>query len=99
LHHQRSDSQIYYFIDEEKNFKKMINMYVNNNVQIIYQHNRKFQTESMNDDYYYSQGESDDEETTRGSDLFEDSQPSTDDEEEKLRTDEISADMDGKFIN
>jgi len=82
LHHQRSDSQIYYFIDEEKNFKKMINMYVNNNVQIIYQHNRKFQTESMNDDYYYSQGESDDEETTRGSDLFEDSEPSTDDDEE-----------------
>jgi hypothetical protein len=55
----------------------------NNNVQIVNQHNRKFQGENLTDDYY-SQGESDDEETTRVSDPFEDSEPSTDDDEEKI---------------
>ncbi len=46
-----------------------------NNVQIVYQHNRKFQGENINDDYY-SQGEYDDEEITRVSDPFEDSESS-----------------------
>jgi len=54
-----------------------------NNVQIVNQHNRKFQGENLTDDYY-SQGESDDEEMTRVSDPFEDSEPSTDDDEEKI---------------
>jgi hypothetical protein len=57
----------------------------NNNVQVVYQHNRNFKEKTMNeDDDYYSQGESDDEETSRVSDPFEDSEPSTDDDEEKI---------------
>jgi hypothetical protein len=56
----------------------------NNNAQIVCQHNRTLQGKSMNDDDYYSQGESDDEESTRVSDPFEDSEPSTDDDEEKI---------------
>jgi hypothetical protein len=56
----------------------------NNNVQIVNQHKRNFQGESINNDDYYSQGESDDEETSRVSDPFEDSEPSTDDDEEKI---------------
>jgi len=56
----------------------------NNNVQVVYQHNRTLQGKSMNDDDYYSQGESDEEEVDRVSDPFEDSEPSTDDDEEKI---------------
>jgi hypothetical protein len=56
----------------------------NNNSQIVYQHNRNFQGKSVDEDEYYSQGESDDEETARVSDPFEDSEPSTDDDEDKI---------------
>ncbi|CAF2833981.1 unnamed protein product [Rotaria sp. Silwood2] len=53
------------------------------NSQIICQHNRKAQGEDNENDDYYSQGESDDE-MPRESDPFEDSEPSTDDDEETI---------------
>ena len=55
-----------------------------NNVQIVWQHNRKFQGINEDNDDQYSQGESDDEETPRVSDPYEDSEPSTDDDEETI---------------
>jgi hypothetical protein len=55
-----------------------------NNVQIVCQHNRKFQGISPNKDENYSQGESEDEDTARVSNPYEDSEPSTDDDEETI---------------
>jgi hypothetical protein len=55
-----------------------------NNAQVVCQHNRTLQGKTINDDDCYSQGESDEDETTRVSDPFEDSEPSTDDDEEKI---------------
>ncbi|CAF1151112.1 unnamed protein product [Rotaria sordida] len=56
------------------------------NVQIVCQHSRKFQGMDVDDDNEnYSQGESDDDrDMPRVSDPFEDSEPSTDDDEEKI---------------
>ncbi|CAF3733328.1 unnamed protein product [Rotaria sp. Silwood1] len=59
------------------------------NLEIVRQHNRKFRKDNINgddnDDDEYSQGESDDErEMPRVSDPFDDSEPSTDDDDEKI---------------
>lgn len=71
------------------NFKlTQINLNQNeDNVKIVCQHNRKFgnkNTDEENDDDHYSQGESDDEEMARVTDPYEDSEPSTDDDEETI---------------
>ncbi|CAF3316811.1 unnamed protein product [Rotaria socialis] len=62
-----------------------------NNAEIVYQYNRKFQqsnNQNQNDDEeedQYSQGESDDErDIPRVSDPFDDSEPSTDDDDETI---------------
>ena len=58
-----------------------------NHVEIVHQHNRRFQQNKMDEEEMdeYSQGESDEEPEMRGvSDPFEDSEPSTDDDEEKI---------------
>lgn len=61
------------------------------NVKVVCQHNRKFEkmntdeeNDNDDDDDQYSQGESDDEEIPRVSDPYEDSEPSTDDDEETI---------------
>ncbi|CAF0978274.1 unnamed protein product [Adineta steineri] len=85
-------------IDEEHNALYVLTNYkltrINlnnneNNVEVVYQHNIRFGENNMNinddNDEYYSQGESDnEEEMPRVSDPFEDSEPSTDDDEEKV---------------
>ncbi|CAF2811942.1 unnamed protein product [Rotaria sp. Silwood2] len=85
-------------IDEERNILYVLTNYRltridlnnnnNNNVEIVRQHNRKFQKDNIDDDDdddEYSQGESDDErDTPRVSNPFDDSEPSTDDDEERI---------------
>jgi hypothetical protein len=82
-------------LDEEHNALYVLTNYhltridLNNNkndVQIVNQHNRRFQGKKMDDDIdEYSQGESDEDPEMRGlSDPFEDSEPSTDDDEDKI---------------